>query len=163
MAGTGRQGEEPAWIDPGPVVPEAVVFMAWMGSGLTCCFYRGTIACCNQLLLYCSLLCSGSHLGFYCSDIQIRASIQTLQNGVPPKQSLTVWFIQADERVSLQSIKRVALNPVWLFAWQTNGAWSQCLHMVLLFEMAVIKYIRYTFWCSASRCFIFFFFEPTLD
>ncbi len=90
MAVPGRQGEKPAWIDPGPVVPEAVVFMAWMGSGLTCCFYRGTIACCNQLLLYCSLLCSGSRLGFYCSDIQIRASIQTLQNGVPPKQSLTV-------------------------------------------------------------------------
>ncbi len=126
MAGTGRQGEKPARIDPGPVVPEAVVFMAWMGSGFTCCFYRGTIACCNQLLLYCSLLCSGSHLGFYCSDIQIRASIQTLQNGVPHCLIQKSWWegiIAKHQEGCFESCVAVCMTDKWsLKSMPSHGA-----------------------------------------
>lgn len=51
-----QQAEKLAWIHPGPVAPEAVVFLAWMGSDLTCCYCHVTIACCNQPLLNCFLL-----------------------------------------------------------------------------------------------------------
>lgn len=103
-----------------------------------------TIACCNKPLLNCFLPWLSP--AWASTSVTFRSVPVFRQHRLEMHRN-TVCSINANERVPLQSIKRVTLNLVWqLYMTVKWGlkAWIG-LHRVLLFELAMESY---AFWIS---------------